>query len=74
MKKYESSGTKSFKATYTGACTTAENKGAATKDVKHRYDKVFDMLSAMLEVKIHFLLHHTPKRQKFSVKKCSEPP
>jgi len=53
MKEYESSATKSFKPTYTGACTTAGNKGAATKDVKHRYDKVLDMLSAMLEVKIH---------------------
>ena len=69
MKKYKSSGTKSFKATYTGACTTAENKEAATKDVKHRYDKVFDMLSAMLEVKIHFLLHYTSEKAKVKCKK-----
>ena len=58
MKEYESSATKTFKPTYTGMCITAGNKGAATRDLKHRYDKVSDMLSATLEVNNMIVFFH----------------
>jgi hypothetical protein len=59
MKEYEGSSTKAFKATYTGAATALKNKGAATKNVKKYYDKVFDMLNAIVDVskKLDFLHH-----------------
>ena len=50
MKSFESSATKFEKSTYTGACHAANNKAAASKDVKKKYDKIVDMLQFKLEV------------------------